>query len=541
LNHSEFDAKKLFLDQYNQVNKPIGQFSPEATKAVDLAIRKGKAIVNYTGHGSELVWAQELMLTDELVKSLDNGPQYPLFVTATCEFGRNDDPFIISSGELLVLQKQGGAIGLVTTARPVYSNTNFQLNQAFYQALFNKTNNQFRRLGSIMRDTKNNSLDSVFNRNFSLLGDPSMKLALADNQVVSTQIKTLSGSDTLKALSTVLVKGEIQNNGSLLSNFSGVAYATLFDKIENLVTLGDPNEIVTPSSPPYNYIARSNKLFEGSVSVNQGQFQLEFDMPTDLVSGIKKGKLSLYAFQNNGTEATGYSSSFSVGGIEPNPSIDTTPPSIKLFISDSTFVDGGTVGPNTQLVAYLADASGINIASANPQNNITATLDNKWSYTLNDYFVSNQNNFKKGSIVYPLDTLKKGRHTITLSGSDTHNNRTTSLPINFTVTDGNGIALGEFYNFPNPFSASSETTFRFSHTRAGEDLSASITIYDLAGQLLQTTYYSVINSSYQVDLNWGYEVNQTKTGPGVYIARLFVRSLADGSQNERVTKLIILN
>ena len=541
LNHSEFNAQKLFLDQYKQITKPVGQTSPEATKALDLAIRKGKSIVNYTGHGSEKVWAQELMLTEDLVKSLSNSSKYPLFVTATCEFGRNDDPFIISSAELLILQKKGGAIGIVTTARPVYSNTNFQLNQAFYQALFNKTNNQFRRLGSIIRDTKNNSQNGTSNRNFSLLGDPSMKLALADNQVVVTEIETLNGSDTLKALSQVSVKGEIQNSGSVLTNFNGAAYATLFDKIEHLTTLGDAQEVVTPPSPPYNYITRSNKLFEGSISVTQGKFQFNFDIPNDLVPGINKGKISLYAYQNDGTEATGYSSNFSVGGIEPNPPVDTTPPTIDLFLSDSTFVNGGTVGPNTQLVAHLSDASGINIASAIPQNNIVATLDGKWSYTLNDYFLSKQNNFQKGTVIYPLDTLKKGAHTLSLSASDTHNNRAAAT-INFVVTDGSGINIGEFHNFPNPFNAGSETMFRFTHTRAGEDLDATINIYDFTGKSLITIDYSISNSTYQVDLGtWDGTVNGTKIGPGIYVARLFVRSLADGSQNERVVKLIILN
>jgi len=216
-NHPEFDAKRLFLDEYKQISKPIGQFSPEATKALDLAIRQGKVLVNYTGHGSERVWAQEQLLTPDLVTGLKNEPKYPLFVTATCEFGRNDDPFIISSAELLLLQKKGGAIGLVTTARPVYSTTNFQLNQAFYEALFTKSNNQFRRLGDIMRDTKNNSISGILNRNFSLLGDPSMKLAFANDQLIATEIKTTAGSDTLNALSTVSVTGQIQNSGMIKS------------------------------------------------------------------------------------------------------------------------------------------------------------------------------------------------------------------------------------------------------------------------------------------------------------------------------------
>lgn len=538
LNHSEFNAKKLFLDMFKQVSKPSGQTSPDATTALDLAIRKGKSIVNYTGHGSEKIWAQELMLTDEIVKSLTNAPKYPLFVTATCEFGRNDDPFIISSAELLMLQKKGGAIGIVTTARPVYSNTNFQLNQAFYQALFLKDNNQFRRLGAIMRDTKNNSQSGTSNRNFSLLGDPSMKLALADDQAIAT---TLTGSDTLKALSQVSIKGEIQNNGSIITNFNGSVYATLFDKIESLVTLGDPDEVITTPAPPYNYIERTNKLFEGSVSVDQGKFQFNFELPNDLVSGIKKGKLSLYAFQNDGTEATGYSSVFSVGGVNPNPLTDTKPPEISLFISDTTFINGGIVGPNTQLVAQLSDASGINIASVNPQNNIIATLDNKWSYVINDYYSSLKNNFQKGRVVYALDTLKKGLHTLSLSVSDTHDNRATAT-VSFLVTDGSGISVSDFYNYPNPFNSTSETTFHFTHTRAGEDLAVTIIVYDFMGRPLINIDYDIPNSSYQVNLNkWNGSVGETKISPGIYVARLFVRSLADGSQNERVVKLIILN
>ena len=541
-NHSEFDAKKLFLDEYKQVSKPIGQFSPDASKALDLAIREGKALINYTGHGSERVWTQEQILTPEFVESLKTSPKYPLFVTATCEFGRNDDPFIISSAELLLLQKKGGAIGLVTTARPVYSNTNFQLNQAFYQALFSKANSHYRRLGDITRDTKNNSLSGTSNRNFSLLGDPSMKLVFADNQAVATEIKTLNGSDTLKALSQVSIKGEIQNNGSTLSGFNGSVYATVYDKLENLKTLGDPEEIVNPTAPPYNFKERSNKLFQGAASVSQGKFQFNFEMPGDLVQGINKGKLSLYAFQNNGDEATGYSTNFSVGGAESNPPTDSTPPEIKLYLSDTTFVNGGTVGSNTQLVARLSDDSGINIASLNPQNNIIATLDGKWSYSINEYYSSDKNNPEKGTAIYPLDTLKKGTHTLSLAASDTHGNRS-SATINFSVVEGSGIAISDFSNSPNPFYSSSETNFHFTHTRAGEDLEATLIVYDFTGKPVSNIQYSIIESDYLVDLGkWeGKNADGSKISPGIYIARLFVRSLADGTQNDRAFKLIILN
>ncbi|MGC4021434.1 MAG: type IX secretion system sortase PorU [Cyclobacteriaceae bacterium] len=292
-NHNEFNTQKLFLDSYKQITKPTGQFSPDATKAFDLAVRKGKVLVNYTGHGSEQVWAQEQILTPDLVRSLDNGPMYPLFITATCEFGRNDDPQIISSAELLLLQKNGGGIATVSTSRLVNSISNFQLNQALYQAIFTKTSNRFRRLGDITKDTKNNSFSDVSNRNFSLLGDPSMKLAFPDNQVITTQIKTSTNSDTIKALSQVIINGEIQSNGSKLANFNGNAIVKLYDKKITLTTLGDPQETITPPSPPYQYTDRPNKLFEGSVSVTNGSFQIDFTMPSDIEPNFGNGNKSL--------------------------------------------------------------------------------------------------------------------------------------------------------------------------------------------------------------------------------------------------------
>ncbi len=537
-----FNAKKLFLDSYKQTMTPTGPASSDASKALDLAVRKGMAIVNYTGHGSEQVWTQQQILGPDLVQSWKNAPTYPLFVTATCEFGRNDDPSIISSGELLILQPKGGGIGLVTTARPVNSGTNFQLNQAFYQSLFSKNNNTFRNLGLIMRDTKNKSLNGVSNRNFSLLGDPSMNLVLPNNQVVVDQIKTLSGTDTLKAFSQVTILGEVQNNGSKLTSFNGTVTVTVYDQQQSFATNANPADTWNPPATPYNFVERANVLFQGSSSVSQGSFQLNFLVPDNLVSNYGSGKLSFYAYSTTGTTATGAFTSFVVGGVEASPAPDITPPKIKLFVSDTTFVNGGTVSSNTQLVALLSDKSGINTASINPQNNIIAALDSKWSYEINDYFNSAKDNFRIGTIIFPLDTLKKGNHQLSLSASDTYNNRST-VSINFSVA-GSGISLNNFVNYPNPFHSGIEsTTFQFTHSRAGEDLEATLIIYDLTGQPLANINYSIPESTYQVDLGtWnGESTDGTKFGSGLYVARLFVRSLADGSQNEQSAKLIILN
>jgi len=531
--NSNYNANKFFLDSFDQVDKPSGQSSPDARKALDLAVRKGALIVNFTGHGSERVWMDEVILDETVIKNWKNGPQYPLFVTATCEFGRHDDPFQITSGELTVLQKKGGSIGIVTTARPVNSSTNFTLNRAFYESLFTKEDNRFRTLGAILKDTKNNSISGVANRNFSLLGDPSMQLAMAENQIVYDEIKTGTGSNELKGLSKVIINGHIEKETTTQTNFTGELTLTLFDEEVFLVTKGDEN-------PPFNYSERSNILFKGKASITQGSFQLQFVMPKNIPSENITGKFSAFASTDDGEFANGSILNNMMGGLESDPATDNTPPFIRLFLGDTTFIPGGIVGPNTKIVALLEDESGINI-SANPTGNeIMAFVDDGPGVILNSYYTANLNTYKKGSVNYPLDGLEKGKHTLTLSASDTYNTQTTAT-VDFVVTDGVQIEIEEFSNYPNPFYES--TTLEFTHTRPGEDLEAFLTIYDLAGKELLNQSFEVISSQYRVTLSdWdGKSSTGTKLGQGVYLGKLSVRSLLDGSKNDQFTKLIILN
>ena len=531
--HPELLIKKNYLDAYKQIDKPSGQISPEAKQALDHSVRNGVAIVNFTGHGSEQVWMQERILDDALIAGWKNAPQYPLFVTATCEFGRHDDPAQISSGEKILLLKKGGGIGLVTTARPVNSSTNFTLNKAFYDALFVKSGGNYRDLGTVFRDTKNNSLSGVANRNFSLLGDPAMKLMLSNNEVKITELKTLSNSDTLKALSRVSVKGEVLKDGVKWTDFSGELEATLFDKEENFTTRGDENPIFT-------YQLWSNSLFRGKAAVVNGGFQFELIIPKNIDPQTGPGKMILYASSKELQDAQGALVDFKIGKNESNPIADNKVPAIQLFMGDTTYVSGGLVGPNTTLIVDLKDESGINISNRDKNHLLIATLDDSLSFELNDYYISNENDYTHGLAQFPITNLSMGKHTITVGASDTYNNRSNSK-IDFVVTDGNQIVIDDFINYPNPFNES--TTFEFVHSRVGEDLEAELKIYSLTSQLVDNKQFSIPASQYRVTLaTWdGTDSQGNKLGNGVYLAKVSVRSLLDGSKNEQFTKLFILN
>ena len=529
----EIDTKKLYLDAFNQVQLNTGGSSPECAKAIDLAIRKGYGIVNYTGHGNERLWMDERTLTDQVIMSWKNAPELPLFVTATCEFGRNDDPFIISGGERILLQPKGGGIGLVTTARPVNSSTNFTLNRAFYQSFFSKSNNQFRSLGAIVRDTKNSSMSGVANRNFSLLGDPSLQVYLGDLQVAIDEVKTASGSTTLKGLSNVAVKGQIKSGSAIASGFSGELNLTLYDRSSTLLTKGNEN-------PPFTYSQWTNILFNGRATVTNGSFQVNFVLPQNVPASTATGKLSAHAFSKNGLEALGFANNFLIGGQEPSPPADTTPPSISLFMGDTTFVASGLVAPNTKLVAKLSDESGINTSSLNPDKQLTITLDDKYKFVVNDYYAAVKDNFKKGELIFPIDTLRKGPHNISLSASDTYNN-TAVASLQFVVSDGSQFTINEVANYPNP--VVDETQFWFTHNRPGEDLTIRAIVYNLNGGVVFEQEYFVPESQYQVSLPaWNATApDGRKLGQGMYVVRLFVRSDQDGSNNEKSAKIILTN
>jgi hypothetical protein len=423
---------------------------------------------------------------------------------------------------------------MVTTARSVNSGTNFFLNQAFYDGLLAKESNQYPTLGDVFIHTKNESMSGVANRNFSLLADPMMRLALPPLDIHVTSCKTLSGSDTLKALSTVVVTGEIrEGDGTLASGFNGVVETTLFDKRTKFKTIGR-------NDPAFSFDEWHNPLFRGKASVANGIFQMEFVLPKNIAYEINAGKLSLYAADyDTRRDATGSSGTFKIGGSEPEITPDNTSPVISAYMGDSTFVDGGTVQATSTLVVRLEDDSGINISNYGIGNTLMAILDDQEVYLLNEHFMADKDTYTAGWVNYPVYNLPPGKHTFTVKGWDTHNNPAQAT-VSFIVSEQSNLAIETFGNFPNPFTR--ETTLFFRHNRPGEALVGDITLMNTAGQEIHKIKIPEANSLYEVriDLNDLASAGK-KLPPGLYFARLEVRSISDGSKSVRVAKLIVVN
>jgi hypothetical protein len=362
-----------------------------------------------------------------------------------------------------------------------------------------------------------------------------MHLAMPTHTVKITSITTTSGSDTLKALSTVEVSGEIvTSDDERMEGFTGTLEATLFDKETSFQTLGNENS-------PFHYKQWFNALFRGSASVEDGSFTFRFIMPKNIAYAVDEGKLSVYAYDGNtALEAAGYSTAFMVGSSEPDVPEDKAPPEIKLYLNDPTFSDGDVTHSRPTLMGRFSDESGINISGYGIGNSIIAVLDDNETFVLNEYYMAEQDDYTKGNLVFTMPQLQPGPHSITLRAWDTHNNPGVAK-INFKVSGTNDLLIESFAGYPNP--TREKAQFYFTHNQAGNDLETRLLIYDRNGKVLLDYAIPIAESTQRVNL---VEVSVSensgkKLPPGLYLARLIVRSLADGSKNERVTKLIIAN
>lgn len=525
-----YNINKVLLDAFAQEASGSSEKSPQASSALKTRIKNGTFIVNFLGHGNERLWMEEEILTKEDISQLTNGNRLPIFVTATCEFGRYDDPIRVSGAEDLLLHEQGGGIALLTTSRPVFASTNFSLNQAFHENIYREENGQNLRLGDVIRLTKNEGLEGQVNRNFALLGDPMMSPAYPKMDIVINEIG--NQLDTLSALEEVTFTGQIQSNGMLQSNFNGKLVVGIFDIRQSFKTNGQ-------ESSPYAYLLRSNALFRGEATVEDGEFSFSFIVPKNISYQFQKGKMSLYAWDEaNNIDAGGSSRDFVIGGSNPNPVEDNTPPSINAYLNDPSFVNGDRVGDSPILVANIEDESGITTTQSGVVQGITLTIGDQ-VFNLNDFYTAESNDFKKGTVVYPMQELEPGSYSATIKVWDTHNIASTST-VEFTVADEPIFFVYNPIVYPNPVTGS--TTFSFEHDRGDEDLHVTLIVYSPKGEVVSKRQVLFENSSRTVEIPWTAETNSGETLiRGVYFSRLIIRSRLDGAMKEITQKLVIVN
>ncbi len=532
------NTKKIFLDAYQQQTSAGGDRYPKAKEDIQNAFEKGSLVFNYLGHGGEDGLTGERIWDKFDGLNLFNRYRYPLFVTITCDFSRFDNPLRPTAGEYTYWNPIGGAIAMITTTRSIgYA---FAFNKDVTKNLYTLGTQPFVSIAETLRISK------IQNNNYSdtkvalYIGDPALMLAIPKPKVVLTKVNDVPITQPIadfQGLAFMKISGEVQDEvGNLLTSYNGELSVNIFDKMFNRTTFNNDN-----FSPPMTFSNLGETIFRGNASINNGQFEFGFVVPKDIRIPLGNGRISFYSKRNQVLlDKTGYNTDIKIGGLDTNAVADTTPPRVRLYMNDESFVNGGITNESPFFLAFLEDEHGINTASG-IGHDIVAILDGDESnpYVLNDYYETELDDYTKGKIRFPFRNLALGLHTITFKAWDVYNNFI-SAEIQFVVVSGESITLSNVLNYPNPFV--SYTQFWFSHNKPFEPLDVQVQIFTITGKVVKTINQNISTDGFlSREITWdGKDDFGDKIGKGVYVYKLTVKSSSTGEQSEKIEKLVIL-
>ena len=548
INKPSINIKKIYADAYIQESTSGGERYPEVNNAIIEGIEVGALVVNYFGHGGEDGIARERIFDKIDASELLNKNKLNCFVSVTCEFTKFDNPNRETAGEFLYWNKNGGAIGLITTTRQIFVSVGVDFNITLQQYLFSLNSNSTYSMAEALRLTKNDpTISNIIQRRLVFfIGDPAMKLAFPDPNIKITSVNDISVNDLnepLKALSLVNIKGQIETSGGdVLTNYNGELTSTVFDKNISRSTLANDNVYQNNEPIILDFTTLGETIFKGKASISNGLFEFNFVVPRDIAMAIDNGKFSLYAENTNfNIDNSGNEMSILIGGINENAENDNTGPDINLYMNDESFIDGGITNENPFLIVKLFDENGINTSSG-IGHDITAVIDgdNSNTFQLNDYYEAALDDYQNGSIKYPLRDLEPGLHTINFKAWDVFNNSSSS-EIQFLVHDQNDkLVISNVLNYPNPFV--NYTEFWFNHN-SSDVLDVIIQIFTVSGKLVKTISQqtNISGSSLSRDIIWdGRDEYGDRLAKGVYVYKLKVRSLQTNKKTQKIQKLVIL-
>lgn len=555
-NESAIKLNKIYEFGFPVQNTSQGRRRPQATEAFIRSINDGTLITNYMGHGDETTLSGERLFNVEQIPELTNRDKLTLMITATCSFGRFDDVVLQSGAERMFLWPNGGSIGAFTTSRVVFTSSNatggnnFGLNIALSRELVSKDEEGLpRRLGDIYRSTKNTFAGSVFNsRKFILIGDPTMRFGLPSYNTRITSINRQpvvdsTGVFTARALDKVTLQGRVENiNRDPLTTFNGIANIQVFDA-ERFVSLPDLEWVPELCDlPDCGYFVENDVLFKGRASITSGQVEAEFIVPKDISFSDNTGRILIYATGDK-RDASGSFERIRFDGINSQALNDDKGPDIDLFLNDETFINGNLVDNSPNLIVELSDESGINTTGLGVGHELIATLSTKpeRTFTLNDFFESNLDEFNSGRIEFPLNELPEGMFDLTVQAWDVHNNPSQET-ISFEVAESQNLELKNIFNYPNPMN--NKTEFIFEHNQPGNPMDITIKIFTLSGRPVKyIREQNFISPGNIVRIPWqGRDQDNERIANGTYIYVVEVRAdTPNGRQREeKIEKLVII-
>lgn len=552
-----FDLQKIYLSEYPKVRSEAsgGVLKPAAKEALIQAINQGTLLVNFVGHGNSQLWTHEQIFTQADNARIQNQGKLTFFVAATCDWALYDGPDRVSQAEDLLLAEKRGAIAIISAARLVFAHTNFEFSKKFYAALF-PDETSIIRIGDAFLEArlKQPTTFQVNDEKYHVFGDPTLRLAIPQKQAVITKMTP----DSILALASVEIEGEIMTNGQTDDSFNGTAFLNVFDSKKSIAHQPESGSI-------QRYLLPGNSIYRGTVPVQNGRFKSKFIVPKDISYGGELAKASVY-FWNDETDGSGSLNNIRVSS-STSELVDDAGPEIKIYFKEhQNFTTGDIVDENITLVIELADTvSGINIAgeighqltlSIDPNEETCLSQLNRFkgvsTIDLTPIFNFNEGDHLRGKIEFSLqfpseveiggstipcaDFDDEQRHTLVVKAWDNANNSSTAS-VEVSIIHEEGLVLKEVLNYPNPFE--DETTFTFFLNR---DAEVEVKIYTVAGQLIKKLEYPFARNGFNM-IEWDGRDEQGDTpANGVYLYKIIAKAAgaSNSLQKEKLGRLAII-
>ena len=541
----DLTAKKVYCGAYPVVNTSNGSEIPGANKDLMDAFDKGALAMLYTGHGGVRGLTGDNVFTNADIAALANYDKMPFVYTATCEFTKYDNPLLVSAGEQMLLNPQGGCVALFTTCRPTYGTYNVKHSKALMGALTQRDEEgKPLRFGDIVRLTKCDPLNYFSSTNpllnmnicFMFMGDPVLRFPMPQEEV---ELLTINGASIgnnddiqLHAMSMVTVEGVVKKvDGTIDGGFNGILWARFFDKKTKV-------NVKFVGSSPRNVYYYKDVLYQGKVSVKNGRFSLSFQVPKDIAQESGMPRFSFYAYDSiNNIDAMGKFDNLTLGGYDPSAVADDQGPTIQFYWNSPDFVDGQSVERQGVLYADLYDAQGIYHYDYSLGRDIVlnSNLMGYNSMVLNEHFEPALDDFRRGRVSLPVSDLKPGTYAFNLKVWDTQDNASEA---NLWFVVDEDLFLSQVHNYPNPFSDETYITL----THVGEDgiFDVNVEIFDVMGRRVAQINRKVSASNGVIEpLRWGgYDQFGQALRSGVYLYRLTLTD-EDGYYRTVSQKMVI--
>lgn len=481
----QYVFQKVYMDAYEFMG---GEY-PMARRDMFRNLNEGVAWWIFSGHANDHSMTGEKQLTFDDINNNMYLRNYPFLLAATCNFLRWDGGNE-SAGELLLNERNGGLIGVISATREAYISSNSLLVAAFGRALDNRDENgrlitageAYRRAKNDIRDESGALVANTNKLRYVFMGDPAMRPVTPDCRIsVDTIAGTVTGGEEapqLAARQKARIAGRVLGlDGLTDESFNGTLSIDIYDSEKSMSTRGrGDGEVI-------NFETHGDKIFSGAAIVTGGRFAVDVAMPEEIADNYRPALINLYACSSDPEprEAISAFSDFYVAGYDDTEAPDTEGPKIEfLVLNHENFSEGSTVNTAPMVLAKVTDNVGINISGAGMGRTMNLLVDGRKSLTdLNFYYTPFSDGTPGGEIAYPLDELREGDHSLRLRVWDTSGNMA-EREISFRVKDGLPPELLDVYADCNP--AHEQTNFYIRHNQPDCMATVTVTVYNLLGR-----------------------------------------------------------